>query len=226
MEIKRIGCLKTQFPSKFGIPRQSGAVKESRATLIFDEEYRSSEALRGLEEYSHVWVIWGFSQAKYEKFSPTVRPPRLGGNCRMGVFATRSPFRPNSLGLSVLRLESIEKTDKYGHVLHLLGADMLDGTPVYDIKPYLPAFDKIDNAVGGFSERLDDYLLKVVIPAELEGMLSESSLECLKNALSQDPRPSYIEDGERIYGFPFEDFEVKFKVEGKVLNVISIEKQA
>ncbi|MBQ4584575.1 MAG: tRNA (N6-threonylcarbamoyladenosine(37)-N6)-methyltransferase TrmO [Clostridia bacterium] len=225
MEIKPIGYLKTQFPTKFGIPRQSGAVASSRATLIFEEEYRSREALRGLEEYSHVWVIWGFSQAKYEKFSPTVRPPRLGGNLRMGVFATRSPFRPNSLGLSVLKLEKIEKTEKYGHVIHLLGADMLDGTPVYDLKPYLPSFDKIDCAIGGFSEKLDDYILEVVIPTECEKILSENSLACLKGALAQDPRPSYIEDENRVFGFPFEDYEVKFKVEGKILTVISIEKQ-
>lgn len=225
METEQIGYLKTQFPTKFGVPRQSGVVKESRATLIFEEKYRSAEALRGLENYSHVWVIWGFSQAKCEKFSPTVRPPRLGGNRRIGVFATRSPFRPNGLGLSVLKLESIEKTEKYGHVLHLLGADMLDGTPVYDVKPYLPSFDKIDDATGGFSEHLEDYTLTVEIPKELECKLTDSELACLRSVLAEDPRPSYIEDKERIFGFPFESYEVKFKVDGKLLTVISIEKQ-
>ncbi len=224
MEIKRIGYLKTQFPTKFGIPRQSGAVKESRATLIFDEEYRSCESLRGLEDYSHVWIIWGFSEAKYEKFSPTVRPPRLGGNRRMGVFATRSPFRPNRLGLSVLKLEKIEKTEKYGHVLHLLGADMLDGTPVYDVKPYLPSFDKIDGATGGFSESLEDYVLNVEIPQALACKLTECELACLKSVLAEDPRPSYIDDPERVFGFPFDDYEIKFKVQGDILTVISIEK--
>jgi hypothetical protein len=143
----------------------------------------------------------------------------------MGVFATRSPFRPNSLGLSVLKLEKIEKTEKYGHVLHLLGADMLDGTPVYDLKPYLPTFDKIDNAIGGFSENLEDFVLEVVIPSEMESLFDKDSLKCLKDSLAQDPRPSYIEDSERIFGFPFEDYEVKFKVDGKILTVISIEKQ-
>lgn len=223
MEIKRIGYLKTSFPTKFGVPRQSGAVKSSLATLIFDEEYRSREALCGLEGYSHVWVIWGFDKAKCEEFSPTVRPPRLGGNKRMGVFATRSPFRPNSLALSVLKLESISKKEEFGYVLELSGADMMDGSPVYDIKPYLPEFDRIDEATGGFSSHLEEYRLEVNIPYELEGKLSASQLACLRDVLAEDPRPSYIDTPERVFGFLYEGYEVKFTVEKKSLTVISIE---
>ena len=223
MEIKEIGHLRTQFKTKFAVPRQSGAVKSSLATLVFSPEYRVKEALRGLEEFSHIWVIWGFNKAEYKEFSPTVRPPRLGGNTRVGVFASRSPFRPNSLGLSLLKLDAIEKTENEGYVLRLSGADMMDGTPVYDIKPYLPQFESIENASGGFSASLDDYILNVNIPKELCHKLTECQLLCLKEALSQDPRPSYIDTPSRVFGFPFENFEVKFKVEGKELFVISIE---
>ncbi len=224
MEIKEIGHLKTLFPTKFGVPRQSGVSKSSPATLIFEEEYRSPEALVGLSDYSHVWVIWGFSEAKYGQFSPTVRPPRLGGNTRVGVFASRSPYRPNSLALSVLKIESIEKTEKYGHVLHLSGADMMDGSPVYDIKPYIPFADSIPNASGGFTENLDDYILDVKIPSEVEKSLPAELLPCLIEALKNDPRPSYIDDPCRVFGFFYDKYEIKFTVEGKVLNVISIGK--
>ena len=223
MEIKPIGFIKNAFPTKFGLPRQGGICKSITATLIFEPEYRIAEALRGLSEYSHVWVIWGFSENEGKKFSPTVRPPRLGGNTRMGVFATRSSFRPNSLALSCLQLDGIEKTEKYGHVLHLSGADMMDGTPVYDIKPYLPHIDSIPNAKGGFSTEIEDYTKDVSIPAELLEKLPPHLIPCLKEALAQDPRPSYIEDSERIYGFAFDSFEVKFKVQGKILTVVSIE---
>ena len=222
MEIKEIGYLKTAFPTKFGVPRQSGVSKSSPATLIFNEEYRVPEALSGLEGYSHVWVIWGFSEAKYEKFSPTVRPPRLGGNRRVGVFASRSPFRPNSLGLSVLKLEGIEKDPKYGHVLVLSGADMMDSTPVYDIKPYLPFADCVPEASGGFTDTLDDFLLEVSIPSEIKEKLSSELYECLVDCLKNDPRPSYINTPSRIFGFPFDKYEVKFTVEGKNLTVISL----
>ena len=223
MEIKEIGYLKTSFPTKFGVPRQSGIAKSSFATLVFNEEYRSPEALVGLEGYSHVWVIWGFSEAKYEKFSPTVRPPRLGGNKRVGVFASRSPYRPNSLALSVLKLEDIIKTDNHGYVLKLSGADMMDGSPVYDIKPYLPAFDSIQNAKGGFTENLDDYILDVSVPSELKSKLSDELYECLIDALKNDPRPSYLDTPQRIFGFFFDKYEVKFTVEGKHLKVISLD---
>ncbi len=224
MEIKEIGYLKTLFPTKFGVPRQSGVSKSSPATLIFNEEYRAPEALVGLEKYSHVWVIWGFSEAKYGDFSPTVRPPRLGGNTRVGVFASRSPFRPNSLALSVLKLEGIEKTAKFGHVLHLSGADMMDGSPVYDIKPYIPFADSIPDALGGFTETLEDFILNVNIPNEIESELPKELLPCLIEALENDPRPSYIDDPLRIYGFFYDDYEVKFSVDGKNLTVVSIEK--
>ncbi len=224
MEIKKIGYLKTLFPTKFGVPRQSGVSKSSPATLIFEKEYRAPEALVGLEGYSHVWVIWGFSEAKYDEFSPSVRPPRLGGNTRVGVFASRSPYRPNSLALSVLKIESIEKTEKYGHVLHLSGADMMDGSPVYDVKPYIPFADSIPDAVGGFTENLDDYILDVKIPSEVEKALPSELLPCLIEALKNDPRPSYIDDSDRIFGFFYDSYEIKFKVEGKTLTVTSIEK--
>ena len=223
MEIKEIGYLKTAFPTKFGVPRQSGVSKSSPATLIFNEEYRVPEALSGLEGYSHVWVIWGFSEAKYEKFSPTVRPPRLGGNRRVGVFASRSPFRPNSLGLSVLKLEGIEKDPKYGHVLVLSGADMMDSTPVYDIKPYLPFADCVPEASGGFTDTLGDFLLEVNIPSEIKDKLSSELYECLVDCLRNDPRPSYIDTPSRVFGFPFDKYEVKFTVEDKHLTVLSID---
>ena len=223
MEIKEIGYLKTAFPTKFGVPRQSGVSKSSPATLIFNEEYRVPEALNGLEGYSHVWVIWGFSEAKYEKFSPTVRPPRLGGNTRVGVFASRSPFRPNSLGLSVLKLEGIEKDPKYGHVLILSGADMMDKTPVYDIKPYLPFADSVPEAIGGFTDTLDDFMLEVSVPSEIKEKLPSELYECLIDCLKNDPRPSYIDTPSRVFGFLFDKYEVKFTVEGKLLTVVSIE---
>lgn len=223
MEIKEIGHLKTFFPTKFGAPRQSGIAKNSLATLVFCEEYRAPQALTGLEGYSHVWVIWGFSESKCEGFSPTVRPPRLGGNKRIGVFASRSPYRPNSLALSVLKLEGIEKTEKYGYVLKLSGADMMDGSPVYDIKPYLPFADSIPDAKGGFTEALDDYILDVIIPEDLKGKLSLELYDCLIDVLKNDPRPSYLDTPQRIFGFFFDKYEIKFTVEDKALTVISIE---
>ena len=223
MEIKPIGYIKNAFPTKFGLPRQSGICKSISSILVFEPEYRVAEALRGLEKYSHVWIIWGFSENIGKEFSPTVRPPRLGGNTRMGVFATRSSFRPNSLALSCLELEKIENTDKYGHILHLLGADMMDGTPVYDIKPYLPHIDSIPNAKGGFSTEIEDYTKEVIIPPELAAKLEPHLLPSLTEALSQDPRPSYIEDSERIFGFRFDKYEIKFKVDGKVLTVVNVE---
>lgn len=222
MEIKPIGYMKTAFPTKFGLPRQSGLCQSISATLIFEPKFRVQEALLGLEKYSHVWIIWGFSENIRKEFSPTVRPPRLGGNKRVGVFATRSSFRPNSLALSCLELKSIEKTEKYGHVLHLSGADMMDGTPVYDIKPYLPHIDSIPDAKGGFSTEILDYTKDVIIPTDIENRLSTELLCCLKEALAQDPRPSYIEDKDRVYGFPFDKYEVKFKVEGKTLTVLEL----
>lgn len=223
MEIKPIGHIRNAFPTKFGLPRQGGICKSISATLVFEPEFRSPDALRGLEKYSHVWIIWGFSENNYKEFSPTVRPPRLGGNTRMGVFATRSSYRPNSLAMSCLKLEKIEKTESDGLVLKLSGADMMDGTPVYDIKPYLPHIDSIPDALGGFSTEIDDYTKDVFIPEEFKCLLPSDLLHCLTEALAQDPRPSYIDDENRIFGFEFDKFEVKFKVEGKILTVTSIE---
>ena len=223
MEIKPIGYIKNSFPTKFGLPRQSGLCKNVLSTLVFEPEYRSPEALRGLEKYSHVWIIWCFSENIGKEFSPTVRPPRLGGNTRMGVFATRSSFRPNSLALSCLKLEGIEKTKEYGHILLLSGGDMMNGTPVYDIKPYLPHIDSIPEALGGFSTEIEDYTKTVIIPQELEAKLPENLLLCLKEILAQDPRPSYIEDDDRVFGFQFDRYEVKFTVKDDTLTVISIE---
>ena len=222
MEIKPIGYIKNAFPTKFGLPRQSGLCKSITSTLIFEPEYRVAEALRGLEKYSHVWIIWEFSENTGKEFSPTVRPPRLGGNTRMGVFATRSSFRPNSLALSCVKLEKIEKTEKYGCVLHLSGSDMMDGTPVYDVKPYLPHIDSVPDATGGFSTEIDDYKKEVVFPRELSAKLEAPLLSSLTEALAEDPRPSYIEDKDRIFGFRFDKFEIKFKVDGKILTVVDV----
>ena len=225
MEIKPIGYIRNAFPTKFGLPRQSGLCKNVSATLVFEPEFRVPEALRGLEKYSHVWIIWGFSENERQAFSPTVRPPRLGGNTRVGVFATRSSFRPNSLALSCLKLDGIEKTKNDGYVLHLSGGDMMDKTPVYDIKPYLPHIDSVPNALGGFSTEIEDYTKDVFIPVEQERKLPEALLLCLKEILAQDPRPSYIEDNNRMFGFEFDKYEIKFKVDGKCLTVISIDEK-
>lgn len=223
MEIKRIGYLKTPFKEKFGLPRQAGTISLVPATLVFEGEYKSKEALSGLDGFSHVWVIWGFSECEGAKFSPTVRPPRLGGNKRVGVFASRSPYRPNSLALSLMRLEGIEKDPRLGYVLKLRGADMIDGSPVYDIKPYVKYADSVPDSKCGFTDTLPDYLLKVDIPSELKGMLTDEEATVLISALAEDPRPSYIENDERAYGLLYLDYEVKFKVSGRFLTVISIE---
>ena len=223
MEIKEIGYLKTSFPTKFGVPRQSGVAKSSMATLIFKDGYNVKEAFIGLEKYSHVWVIWGFSEAKRDEFSPTVRPPRLGGNTRVGVFASRSPYRPNSLALSVLKIEEIFCDPENGCALRLSGADMMDGSPVYDVKPYLPFCDSVPSASGGFTDELDDFMLEVYIPDELKSMMDQSTYECLVDSLKNDPRPSYIDTPGRIFGFFFDKFEIKFTVENKILRVVDYE---
>lgn len=225
MNIEEIAKIRTDFPSKFGIPRQSGVVKELTGRIIFEKKYRAPDAIRGLEGFSHIWVIWGFSENFGKQYAPTVRPPKLGGNERMGVFATRSPFRPNSLGLSCLKLEKIELSEKYGYVLHVSGADMVDKTPIYDIKPYLAYTDSVPEAVGGFTSGIGDLTLKVSIDEAVTGDFPREKLDTLRGILAQDPRPSYIEDDNRIYGFPYADYEIKFKVKGKELTVISIEKR-
>lgn len=215
-----IAHIRTDFPTKFGIPRQSG-LADFEATIVFEEEYRNAEALRGIEGYSHLWLIWKFSEAERDTWSPTVRPPRLGGNKRVGVFATRSPFRPNPIGLSSVKLLGVEKTAE-GSVLWVSGADLMDGTPIYDIKPYLAFTDSHPDARGGFADEKKQYALKVDFPDALLLKISESKREALIELLSEDPRPQYIEDSEREYGFPFANREIKFKVSDGILTVTEV----
>ena len=225
MNIEPIAKIVTDFDSKFGIPRQSGIVKNLSGTVIFEKKYRNPDAIRGIEGFSHLWLIWGFSENVGKEYSPTVRPPKLGGNERMGVFATRSPFRPNHLGISSVKLEKVELTEKYGYVLRVSGADMVNGTPIYDIKPYLAFTDSIPDAIGGFADEVKDYTLEIVLDKELLCDFPSEKIDTLTGILAEDPRPSYIEDENRVYGFPFAGFEIKFKVKGKVLTVISVEKR-
>lgn len=223
-ELNIIAHIKTDFPSKFGIPRQSGLVEQLHAAVIFEPEYRSAEAVRGLEEFSHIWILWGFSQAKQEDWSPTVRPPRLGGNARMGVFATRSPYRPNKIALSSVKLEGIDKAAENGPLIYVSGADMLDGTPIYDIKPYLPFTDCHPEAATGFSATPSP-LLDVRMGRESLRLVNKEEEAALRALLAQDPRPGYHADAERIYGMEYKNFEVKFCVDGNTLEVLSILKR-
>lgn len=225
MEMKPIGWVKSDFQSKFGIPRQSGLVEELQAQVVFSPEYRVREAFRGLSGFSHIWLLWEFSQSVRESWSPTVRPPRLGGNQRLGVFATRSPFRPNPLGLSCVRLEKVELEGPEGPVLHILGADLLDGTPVFDIKPYLPYADCRPEAVGGFASDAPEEKLQVELPPELIKKVPPEKLPALLGVLRRDPRPSYQNDPERIYGMAFAGLEVKFRVKNGILSVTEIQRQ-
>ena len=218
-----IARIRSDFPTKFGIPRQSGLVEDLRATVVFEPDYRNPDALRGLEEFSHLWLIWQFSQAVRDTWSPTVRPPRLGGNTRMGVFATRSPFRPNPIGLSCVRLVGMEKDPELGHVLVVAGADLMDGTPILDIKPYLPYADSHPEALGGFTGNVGGKVLEVDFPAELLDKVPEDKREALVGVLSRDPRPSYQHDPERVYGMAFAGLEVRFSVDGDVLHVRAVE---
>lgn len=220
--MKIIARIKTDFPTKFGIPRQSGLV-DTEALIVFEEEYRVDEALRGIEDFSHLWLIWEFSEAKRDTWSPTVRPPRLGGNKRVGVFATRSPFRPNPIGLSCVKLKEIRKTTE-GSVLVVTGADLMDGTPIYDIKPYLPLSDMKPQSRGSFSDEKASYTLDVEIPENLLNDFPKEKTEALRQILAQDPRPQYIDDETRVFGFPFGGFEIKFKVEKNTLTVVEITK--
>lgn len=220
--IRPIAYAKTDFKEKFGIPRQSGRAPSLTATIIFTPEYRSDDALKRIDEFSHLWLIFGFSKAKREPFSPTVRPPRLGGNTRVGVFASRSPFRPNGLGLSSVKLVSVNKTPD-GTTLTVSGADLLDGTPIYDIKPYLPFSDSHPDAIGGYADEKADYKLEVIIPENLKNLIDKDKLPALIECLADDPRPSYQDDG-REYGMSFSGFEIKFSVIDKTLMVKSIKK--
>ena len=222
--MKIIAHIKTDFPTKFGVPRQSGVIPENKGKIVFEKEYSDPMAVRGLEDFSHIWVIWEFSKAKLKNWSPTVRPPLLGGNKRMGVFATRSPYRPNPIGLSVLKLEDIVYSVENGVELIVSGCDMMDGTPIYDIKPYLPYADSVKSAVGGFTETLAERKLSVKINDNLLEKLSETKKSTLIAALESDPRPSYQNDSERIYGFEFAGFEVKFYVDDGIITVVSLEK--
>ena len=218
-----IAHIESDFREKFGIPRQSGLVPELRAKIVFEPEYRNSDALRGLEGFSHIWLIWQFSKAVRKDWSPTVRPPRLGGNTRMGVFATRSPFRPNAIGLSAVRLEEIRQETENGTVLIVSGADLLDGTPIFDIKPYLPYADAIGDAVGGFAQKPAGAVLTVEMPEALGSILPADKRSALIGVLQQDPRPQYQDDPERVYGMRFGDYEVRFTVAGDTLTVCSLE---
>lgn len=220
-----IANIHSDFPTKFGIPRQSGLVEELTAKIVFTPDYRVPEAVRGLEDFSHIWLIWQFSKAVRENWSPTVRPPRLGGNTRMGVFATRSPFRPNAIGLSCVRLLKVEPNTPEGPVLTVAGADLMDGTPILDIKPYIPYADCQMETTGGFTDTAGDFLLKVEFPPELLEMVPEDRREALIGVLRHDPRPSYQRKPERVYGMEFAGVNVRFRVEGEVLTVIEVEKE-
>ena len=223
VEMKIIARIQNDFQTKFGVPRQSGLVQALRAEIVFEPEYRVPEAVRGLDGYSHIWLIWQFSQAVRESWSPTVRPPRLGGNRRVGVFATRSPYRPNSIGLSCVRLECVELTRSLGPVLHVSGADLVSGTPIFDIKPYLAYADCVSDASRGFTDETARRTLAVDFPTGLLERVPEDKREALLGVLENDPRPSYQSNHELIYGLSFAGLEVKFRVEGESLYVIGIE---
>lgn len=220
--LRVIARIRTDFPAKFGIPRQSGIVDSLKAKIVFEQEYRNPDAIRGLEGFSHIWMIWGFFKEPGSTWSPMVKPPRLGGNKRMGVFATRSPFRPNSIGLSCVRLEKIELNQGLGPVLYVSGADLMDNTPIYDIKPYLPYTDSHPEARGGFAEPLRDYALTVSFPETLLSQIPGEHHEALMGILAHDPRPSYHNDPERIYGFWYAGFNIRFTVTGNLITVCEV----
>ncbi len=224
--MKTIARIHSDFPEKFGVPRQSGLVESLEALVVFEPEYRNPAALRGLEGFSHLWLLWVFDRAVREGWSPTVRPPRLGGNARLGVFATRSPFRPNPVALSAVALAGIEETEAWGTALRVRGADLADGTPILDIKPYLPYADCRPEASGGFAAVPAGETLEVVFPPELLERVPPERREPLRAVLALDPRPRYQEDPERVYGFGFAGLEVRFSVEGRTLRVREIEGRA
>ena len=223
MTLKVIAHIHTAFPTKFGIPRQSGLVDSLRGEVIFTPEYRSTDAVRGLEDFSHIWLVWQFSGAVRDSWSPTVRPPRLGGNTRMGVFATRSPFRPNPIGLSCVRLEGIRREPELGHVLEVSGADLMDGTPILDIKPYVPYADSHPRAAGGFAGPDGGPILEVRVPEELLSRVPLDKREALLGVLSHDPRPPYQQDPDRVYGLDFAGLNIRFSVQDQVLTVRALQ---
>lgn len=220
--IKIVAHIYNDFPTKFGIPHQSNRLDSLKAKIVFEPEYRVLEAFRGLEEYSHIWLIWQFSEAVREQWSPTVRPPRLGGNTRMGVFATRSPFRPNNIGLSSVRLEKIEFDQKLGPVLHVRGADLMNGTPIYDIKPYIPYADSHPDAKGGFTDRIEDYRLEVKFPETLLQKIPIEQREALMEILANDPRPRYQNKPDKRYGLAYGEHDIHFHVTEKTLTVCDV----
>ena len=224
VNIQVIARMHSDFATKFGIPRQSGLVEELKSTIVFEPEFRNPDALRGIEDFSYLWIIWQFSEAVRQGWSPTVRPPRLGGNTRMGVFATRSPFRPNNLGLSSVKLLGVEHTEAYGTVLHVGGADLMDGTPIFDIKPYIPYGDCHVDATGGFTDKAGEFLLKVDFPQDLLSILPEDKREAALGVLSHDPRPSYQRKPDRIYGLTFAGFDIRFTVNEDSLTVVEVTK--
>lgn len=219
VNIQVIARMHSDFATKFGIPRQSGIVQELRSTIVFEPEYRNTDALRGMEGFSHLWLIWQFSEAVRSGWSPTVRPPRLGGNTRMGVFATRSPFRPNNLGLSCVRFLGLEETKEFGTVIHVGGADLMDGTPIFDIKPYVPYADCQPDALNGFTGGTEGELLEVDFPPALLELLPQEKQQAAIGILAHDPRPSYQKDNQRVYGVTFAGFDLRFTVQDNRLTV-------
>lgn len=217
-----IAYLHNSFSTKFGLPRQSGIVKALKGTVVFEPEYRVADALRGIENFTHLWLIWQFSEALREKWSPTVRPPRLGGNRRVGVFATRSPFRPNPIGLSCVKLDSVEYDTPDGPVLHVSGADLMDGTPIYDIKPYVAFSDCVPEAGGILKDARQGALLEVEIPPAIASLIPASELDTIRALLAEDPRPAYQADPSRVYGMSYAGMEIKFRVDEKILRVVGI----
>lgn len=222
VEIQVIARIRSDFPTKFGIPRQSGLVKELQATIIMEPEFRNPDMLRGIDGFSHLWLIWQFSANADKEWSPTVRPPRLGGNTRLGVFATRSTFRPNFMGLSSVKFEGLEQTKEFGTVIHISGADLMDGTPIFDIKPYIPYGDAHPDAIGGFTDTAASYLLDVKFPNELLQILPADKQQAVIGVLSHDPRPSYQRDSDRIYGISFAGYDIRFTVKGGKLTVVEV----
>lgn len=220
--IHPIAKMRSDFPTKFGIPRQSNLVEGLESTIVFEPEFRNSDALRGIEGFSHLWIIWQFSEAVRQEWSPTVRPPRLGGNTRMGVFATRSPFRPNNLGLSCVKLIGIDHTENEGTVLHVAGADLMNGTPIFDIKPYIPYSDSFPEAVGGFTDTAEDFILTVDFPSPLLNLLPKNKQQAAIGVLSHDPRPSYQRKPNRVYGLNFAGYDIRFTVNDKTLFVCEV----
>lgn len=220
--MKVVAHIETDFPTKFGIPRQSGIIDSLRGRIVFEPAYRNPDAVRGLEEFSHLWLIWEFSEAVRDTWSPTVRPPRLGGNTRKGVFATRSPFRPNPIGLSSVKLERVDIDAKLGPVLYVSGIDLMDGTPIYDIKPYIVYTDSHPEAVSGFASKPAEYLLEVVFSKELLEKVAPEKRESLEAVLAHDPRPQYQDDPNRVYGMSFGSYEIRFSVSGTTLTVLDV----